>query len=58
MDDEGTQPPEVPGFEVGELLARGGTSEVWAGVSVPEGRRVAIKVVQAGLGEVEAAARA
>ncbi|HQA13648.1 MAG TPA: serine/threonine-protein kinase [Ornithinibacter sp.] len=57
MDDEGTQPPEVPGFEVGELLARGGTSEVWAGVAVPEGRRVAIKVVQAGLGEVEAAAR-
>ncbi|HQX88043.1 MAG TPA: serine/threonine-protein kinase, partial [Ornithinibacter sp.] len=57
MDDEGTQLPEVPGFEVGELLARGGTSEVWAGVSVPEGRRVAIKVVQAGLGEVEAAAR-
>ena len=57
MDDEGTQPPQVPGFEVGELVARGGTSEVWAGVSLPDGRRVAIKVVQAGLREVEAAAR-
>ncbi|GAA4398993.1 hypothetical protein GCM10023153_24500 [Ornithinibacter aureus] len=57
MDEEGTQPPQVSGFEVGELLARGGTSEVWAGVSLPDGRRVAIKVVQAGLREVEAAAR-
>ncbi len=49
--------PDVPGFELGELLARGGTSEVWAGVAVADGRRVAVKVVHAALGAVEAAAR-
>jgi hypothetical protein len=51
------EPPEVPGFELGELLARGGTSEVWAGVSLAEGRRVAVKVVHASVDSVEAAAR-
>ena len=56
MDDVGT-PPEVPGIELGELLARGGTSEVWAGVGLSDGRRVAVKVVHAELGSVEAAAR-
>lgn len=55
MDDTGV--PEVPGFELGELLARGGTSEVWAGVSLDEGRRVAVKVVHASIASVEAAAR-
>ena len=49
--------PDVPGFELGELIARGGTSEVWAGVAVADGRRVAVKVVHAGIGAVEAAAR-
>ena len=39
--------PTCPGFELGELLARGGTSEVWAGVAVDGGRRVAVKVVHA-----------
>ena len=51
------EPPVVPGFELGELLARGGTSEVWAGVSLGEGRRVAVKVVHASVESVEAAAR-
>ena len=64
MDDTGMpgdelagEPPEVPGFELGELLARGGTSEVWAGVSLDQGRRVAVKVVHASVESVEAAAR-
>jgi eukaryotic-like serine/threonine-protein kinase len=56
MDDAGAA-PEVPGLELGELLARGGTSEVWAGVDRATGRRVAVKVVHAALGAVEAAAR-
>lgn len=50
-------PPVVPGFELGALLARGGTSEVWAGVSSDDGRRVAVKVVGADLDELEVAAR-
>lgn len=56
MEDVGV-PPEVPGFELGELLAGGGTSQVWAGVALSDGRRVAVKVVHAALGSVEAAAR-
>ena len=51
------QRPEVPGYELGALLARGGTSEVWAGVALDGGRRVAVKVVHADLGSVEAASR-
>ena len=49
--------PEVPGVELGELIARGGTSEVWAGVALADGHRVAVKVVHAELGSVEAASR-
>ena len=49
--------PAVPGLELGALLARGGTSEVWAGVALDDGRRVAVKVVQADAALVEAAAR-
>ena len=56
-EGEVPEAPDVPGFELGELLARGGTSEVWAGVAVADGRRVAVKVVHAALGAVEAAAR-
>ena len=56
MEDKGV-PPEVPGYELGELLAEGGTSQVWAGVGLSDGRRVAVKVVHAALGSVEAAAR-
>ena len=68
VDDEGPEDavprpgragpvPDVPGFELGELLARGATSEVWAGVAVDGGRRVAVKVVSAALAPLEAAAR-
>jgi hypothetical protein len=49
--------PEVPGYELGVVLARGGTSEVWAGVALDGGRRVAVKVVPADLGPLEAASR-
>ena len=49
--------PEVPGYELGAVLARGGTSEVWAGVAQDGGRRVVVKVVHADLGPLEAAAR-
>ena len=49
--------PAVPGHELGTLLARGGTSEVWAGVALDDGRRVAVKVVHADVALVEAAAR-
>ena len=49
--------PEVPGLELGALLARGGTSEVWAGVALDDGRRVAVKVVHADLAALEVAAR-
>ncbi len=55
-DDSGPG-PRVPGYELGRLLARGGTSEVWAGVALDGGRRVAVKVVHADLGALEAAAR-
>lgn len=55
-DDSGAG-PRVPGYELGRLLARGGTSEVWAAVALDGGRRVAVKVVHADLGPVEAAAR-
>ncbi len=49
--------PQVPGYELGRLLARGGTSEVWAAVARDGGRQVVVKVVRADLGAVEAAAR-
>ena len=49
--------PQVPGYELGRLLARGGTSEVWAAVALDGGRRVAVKLVHADLGALEAAAR-
>ncbi|WP_377641988.1 serine/threonine protein kinase [Oryzobacter terrae] len=49
--------PPVPGFELGTLIARGGTSEVWAAVEDSTGRRVAVKVVSAELDALEVAAR-
>lgn len=49
--------PAVPGFELGERIGIGGTSEVWAAVCESDGRRVAVKVVHADLSEVDAAAR-
>ncbi len=51
------EPPQVPGYELGELLARGGTSEVWAAVALDGGRRVAVKVVHAELDALEVASR-
>ena len=50
-------PPPVPGYELGALLARGGTSEVWAGVALDGGQRVAVKVVHAELDALEVASR-
>ena len=49
--------PDVPGYELGVLLARGGTSEVWAGVALDGGHRVAVKVVHADVGSLEVASR-
>ncbi len=49
--------PGVPGFEVGDLLGVGATSEVWQAVCVADGRRVALKVVRAEPEALEAAAR-
>ncbi len=49
--------PVVPGFELGECIGRGATSEVWAGASEADGRRVAVKVVHADRAELDAAAR-
>jgi hypothetical protein len=49
--------PQVSGVELGELIARGGTSEVWAGVALADGHRVAVKVVHAELCSLEAASR-
>ena len=51
------EPPQVPGYELGALLARGGTSEVWAGVALDGGQRVAVKVVHAELDALEVASR-
>ncbi|MFL6080373.1 MAG: protein kinase domain-containing protein [Ornithinibacter sp.] len=51
------QPPQVPGYELGELLARGGSSEVWAGVAHDGAHRVAVKVVHAELDALEVASR-
>ncbi|MGG5257627.1 protein kinase domain-containing protein [Phycicoccus avicenniae] len=52
---ETTSPPEVPGVELGRLLGRGGSSEVWEGVLLEGCRPVAVKVAG---GDAEAAATA
>jgi hypothetical protein len=41
----GDQPPEVPGYLVGQPLGRGSTSQVWSAVAVGDRRRVALKVL-------------
>jgi hypothetical protein len=37
--------PRVPGYELGELLGRGGVGTVWAATRLSDGCRVAVKVV-------------
>ncbi|HMM95841.1 protein kinase [Phycicoccus sp.] len=54
---ETSGPPEVPGLELGTLLGRGGSGEVWEGVDLEGGRRVAVKVSAADPAAVEAAVR-
>ena len=49
--------PVVPGFELGHVLGRGATSEVWAGAEVEGGRPVVLKLVHATVDAVDAAAR-
>lgn len=55
--DEAVQAPEVPGFELGERLGGGATSEVWSAVRLADGRRVAVKVARADAEAVAAALR-
>jgi len=57
MGETTTPAPVVPGFELGRLVARGGTSEVWEGVREADGRRVAVKVARVDHSCAEAAAR-
>ncbi len=54
---EVTAAPEVAGFELGRVIARGGTSEVWEGVREADGRRLAVKVALAERDAVAAAVR-
>jgi hypothetical protein len=49
--------PAVSGLELGRVIARGATSEVWEGVRESDGRRVAVKVARADTESVEAAVR-
>ncbi len=49
--------PGVPGLELGRLLGRGATSEVWEGVREADGRRVAVKIAHGDRESVEGAVR-
>lgn len=40
------QPPEVPGYELTRLLGQGAFGQVWGGVQVRTGQKVAIKVLK------------
>lgn len=51
-------PPEVPGYALGERVGSGGTGAVWAAVRWSDGADVAVKVVPVGSGAgAEVAAR-
>ena len=52
----GMAPPEVPGYDVGELLGRGSSGCVWAATRCPDGAPVAVKVVPVGTGAQAAVA--
>ena len=39
-------PPQVPGYEIGELLGQGGMGTVWRAVQTGTGREVALKVME------------
>ncbi len=54
---ETTSPPEVPGVELGVLLGRGASSEVWEGVLLDGARPVAVKVAGGDAEAAEAAVR-
>ncbi|WP_188744860.1 serine/threonine-protein kinase [Phycicoccus endophyticus] len=54
---ETTGVPTVPGIELGPLLGRGANSEVWEGVALADGRRVAVKVTGGDPEAAEAAVR-
>ncbi|GAB3436184.1 hypothetical protein GCM10027517_05870 [Phycicoccus ginsengisoli] len=43
-----TPPPEVPGYDLAELVGRGGSGEVWAASRQRDGAPVAVKVVPLG----------
>jgi hypothetical protein len=50
--------PQVPGYDLGELLGRGGAGSVWAATRASDGTPVAVKVVAVGVAEeAEALAR-
>jgi eukaryotic-like serine/threonine-protein kinase len=53
----GGVPPTIEGLELSEPIARGGTSEVWAGVRTGDRRPVAVKLLHAAPDAVEMAAR-
>ena len=49
--DDAPAAPRVPGYEVGELIGRGGSGSVWAATRMSDGAPVAVKVVAVGTDE-------